>query len=107
MMGVLMADPPSAVAAVASPRALARESPPNTIACRRRARGRGRWTIEAVAFRDPDRTGTIVRGCLSRNDGACRADEGPDCRMCLADRSVETTHRRFDESLPHPNDCPS
>jgi hypothetical protein len=57
-------------------------------------------------FRDPDRTGTIARGCLSRNGGACRADEGPDCRICLADRPAETTHRRFDECLPHPNDCP-
>src|SRR6516165_3965756 len=38
-MGVLMADPPSAAAAVASPHALARESPPNTTACRRREHG--------------------------------------------------------------------
>src|SRR6266481_7333388 len=106
-MGVLMADPPSAVAAFASPRALARESPPNTTAYRRRVHGRGRWTTAAVVFRDPDRTGTIARGCLSRNGGACRADEGPDCRMGLADRPAETTHRRFDECLPHPNDCPS
>src|SRR5215469_7986646 len=106
-MGVLMADPPSAAAAVASPRALARESPPDTTACRRRARGRGRSTTGAVVFRDPDRTGTIVRGCLSRNGGACRAGEVPDCRMRRADRSAETTHRTFGECLRYPNGCPS
>src|SRR6266478_4411608 len=65
------------------------------------------WTTAAVVFRDPDQTGTIARGYLSRNGGACRADEGPDRRICLADRSAETTHRRSDECLPHPNDCPS
>src|SRR5260370_7604313 len=107
MLGVLMADPPSAAAAAPSPRALVQESPPNTTACRRRVHGRGRWTTAAVVFRDPDRTGTIARGYLSRNGGACRADEGPDRRICLADRSAETTHRRSDECLPHPNDCPS
>src|ERR1700737_1667444 len=106
-MGAFMADPPSAVAAVASPRALAQENPPNTTAYRRRVHDQGRWTVEAIAFRDPDRTDTIARGCLSQIDGACRADEGPDCRMCLAGRSAETTRRRFDESLPYPNDCPS
>src|SRR5258708_24112044 len=67
MLGVLMADPPSAAAAAPSPRALARESSPNTTACRRRVHGRGRWTTAAVVFRDPDRTGTIARGYLSRN----------------------------------------
>src|SRR5260370_11841632 len=94
-MGVLMADPPIAVAAVASPRALARESPPNTTACRRRVHGRGRWTTGAVGFQDPDRTGTIARGCLSRNGGACRADEGPDCRLRLTAPPAETTYRSF------------
>src|SRR5262249_33311517 len=106
-MGVLMADPPSAAAAVASPHALARESPPNTTACRRREHGPGRWTTGAVVFRDPDRTGTIARECWSRNGGACRADEVPDCRMCPADRSAETTHRTFDECPRHLNECPS
>src|SRR5690348_10348457 len=106
-MGVFMADPPSAVAAVASPRALARESLADTTVCRKRAHGQGRWTTGAAVFRDPDRTDTIARGCLSRIGGACRADEGPDCRMCLADRSAETTRRTCDGCLPHPNDCPS
>src|SRR6516164_706368 len=106
-MGVLTADPPSAAAAVASPRALARESPPNTTACRRREHGPGSWTKGAVVFRDPDRTGTIAPGCLSRNGGACRADEVPDCRMCPAIRSAETTHRTFDECHPGPSGCPS
>src|SRR6516225_2759428 len=49
--GVFMADPPSAAAAIASPRALARESPPDTTACRRGEHGPGRWTTEAVVFR--------------------------------------------------------
>src|SRR6516164_11057473 len=102
-MGVFMADPPSAVAAVASPRALARESPPNTNACRKRVHGRGRWTTGAVVFRDPDRTGTIARGSFSRIGGACRADEGPDCRMCLADRSAESTGRTCEVLLPLPD----
>src|SRR6266481_1779385 len=106
-MGVLMADPPSAVAAFASPRALARESPPNTTACRRRAHGRGRRTTGVVVSRDPDRTGTIARGCLSRTDGACRADEARDCRKFLADQSGETKHRKFGECLRYPNDYPS
>src|SRR6516225_2276190 len=66
-MGVLMVDPPSVAAAVASPRALARESPPSTTACRRREHGPGRWTTVAAVFRDPDRTGTIARVYLSRN----------------------------------------
>src|ERR1700730_10385588 len=69
MLGVLMADPPSAAAAALSPRALVQESPPNTTACRRHVHGRGRWTTAAVVFRDPDRTGTIARGYLSRNGG--------------------------------------
>src|SRR6516225_29537 len=106
-MGVFMADPPNAAAAVALPHALARGSPPNTTACRRREHGRGSWTTGAVVFRDPDRSGTIARGCLSRNGGACRAAEVPDCRMCPADRSAETTHRTFDECLRYPNGCPS
>jgi hypothetical protein len=49
----------------------------------------------------------FARGCLSRNRGACRADEGLECRMCPADRSAETTHRTFDECLRHPNECPN
>src|SRR6516164_2109284 len=105
-MGVFMADPPSAAAAVALPHALARESPPNTTACRRREHGPGRWTTGAAVFRDPDRTDTIARVYLSRNGGACRGAEVPDCRMCPAIRSVETTHRTFDECLPRPSGCP-
>src|SRR6516162_6601373 len=105
-MGVLMVDPPSDAAAVALPRECARESPPSTTACRRSEHGPGRLTTVAPVFRDPDRTGAIARVYLSRNGGACRADEGLDCRMCPADRSAETTYRTFDECLPGPSGCP-
>src|ERR1700680_1635204 len=49
----------------------------------------------------------LHEGVCRESVAHCRADEGPDCRMCLADRSAETTRRRFDVYLPHPNDCPS
>jgi hypothetical protein len=69
-MGVFMADPPSAVAAFASPRALARESFPNTTACRRRAHGRGRWTTGQSSF-------GILTGLLPLHEGVCRETVAP------------------------------
>jgi len=36
---------------------------------------------------------TIARECWSRNGGACRADEVPDCRMRPADRSKPGFYR--------------
>src|ERR1051325_8508688 len=106
-MELLMVDPPSVVEAVSSLRALAQDIPPDTTACRRRAHGRGRRTTEVVVSRDPDRTGTIARACLSRNDGACRADEARDCRRLLADQFGETKRRTCGECLRYPNDYPN
>src|SRR6266581_7696954 len=105
-MELLTADAPNAAEAVSSPRALAQDIPPDTTACRRRAHGRGRRTTPAVVSRDLDRSGTIARGCLSQSDDACRADEGHGCRKLLADQSSETTRRKLDERLRHPNDYP-
>src|SRR4051794_40847355 len=107
LMEVVMVDPPSVVEAVSSLRALAQDIPPDTTACRQRAHGRGRRTTGVVVSRDPARTGTIARGCLSRNDGACRTDEARDCRKLLADQSGETKHRKFGGCLRYPNDYPS
>src|SRR5579872_4690705 len=107
LIEMLMVDPPSVAEGVSSLRALAQDIPPDTTACRRRAHGRGRRTTGVAVSRDPDRTGTIARGCLSQNDGACHADEARDCRKLLADQSGVTTHRRFGECLRYPNDYPN
>src|ERR1700722_5374612 len=106
-MELLMVDPPSVVEAVSWLRALAQDIPPDTTVCRRRAHGRGRRTTEVVVSRDPDRTGTMARACLSRSGGACRADEVHDSRRLLAGQSGETKRRKCGECLRYPNGYPN
>ncbi len=70
--------------------------------------GRDKWTIAAVGVRGPVRTGTIARGYSLRNGVASRAAADRNCQRCRANRFVATkTHRRSDESLRDPGDCPS
>src|SRR5580658_2199737 len=52
-------------------------------------------------------TDTTLPACWLRIGVSCHADVARDGRICHADRSAGTRHRKFDESLRHPNDCPS
>src|SRR5215467_15989461 len=80
LIAAFMADPPSAARVAASPRALVPDSLPNTTACLRRGRGRGKRTGRAIEPRDPHRLDTIARARLSQSDGA-NAEFGICARM--------------------------
>src|SRR5437773_2978261 len=102
-----MVGPPSAVRAGALAHASTLVSRSNTIAYRQHAHGRGRPTRSASGARDPDWTDTNGRVCLSQIDASWRGAAGHDCPMDRGDRSAGTRHRRFDEYLRYPTDCPS
>src|SRR5215472_5697546 len=106
LIAAFMADPPSAARAAASPRALVPDRLPNTTACLRRGRGRGKRTGRAIEPRDPHRLDTIARARLSQSDGAYHADAGHDCLIFLGCRSVGTKYRMFDEHLRCPSGFP-
>src|SRR5467141_3166432 len=104
---VIIADPPSDARAGAWLLASAPESRLNTTACPRRGHDRGRRTRSAGGVLDLGWTDTTLPACWLRIGVSCHADVARDGRICRADRSAGTTHRKFDESLRHPNDCPS
>src|ERR1700745_79546 len=107
VVGVIMADPPSDARAGAWLLASAPESCLNTTACPQPEHERGRRNGPAAGILDLGWTDTTLPACWLRIGVSCHADVARDGRICHADRSAGTRHRKFDESLRHPNASPS
>src|ERR1700675_4633376 len=107
VVGVIMDDSPSDARVGAWLLASAPESCLNTTACPRRGHDRGRRTRLAGGTLDLGGTDTTLPACWLRIGVSCHADVDRDYRIFRADRFVGNTHRKFDECIHHPNDCPT